>query len=87
MLPVTESETLVCSLQHMDDAPYMLEEAVNSLPSDSSTVVLQLLTSVMKVFFKRAPECQEMLGRLLEHCISRSQEYDHQIVVNPYCTS
>ena len=71
--PLSQRCWFVCSLQHMDDAPYMLEEAVNSLPCDSSTVMLQLLTSVMKVFFKRAPECQEMLGRLLEHCISRSQ--------------
>eukprot|EP00731_Ephydatia_muelleri_P023373 Em0015g956a len=33
------------------------------------TVKLQLLTATMKLFFKRPPECQAMLGRLLEHAI------------------
>ena len=35
---------------------------------------MQLLAAVMKLFFKRPPECQMMLGRLLE------------FVIGMYCT-
>ncbi len=38
----------------------------------SSLVKLALLTAVAKMFFKRPPECQEMLGRLLEHSIGEA---------------
>lgn len=38
----------------------------------SSEVKLQLLTAVMKMFMKRPPECQDMLGRLLEHTIGQN---------------
>ena len=37
----------------------------------SADVKLELLSAVMKMFFKRPPECQEMLGRLLEYSISK----------------
>ena len=48
----------------------MLEEVVKSVSEESSSLVkLQLLSAVMKMFFKRPPECQEMLGALLEHSI------------------
>ena len=48
----------------------MLEELVKNISEESSSSVkLQLLSAVMKMFFKRPPECQEMLGTLLEHSI------------------
>ena len=48
----------------------MLEEVVKGVSEESSSSVkLQLLSAVMKMFFKRPPECQEMLGTLLEHSI------------------
>ena len=28
-----------------------------------------MLTATIKLFFKRPPECQELIGRLLRHCI------------------
>ena len=58
------------SLQSLSNTPYVLEELVDNISKESSsTVKLQLLSAVMKMFFKRPPECQEMLGRLLEHSI------------------
>ena len=58
--------------QSLPNAPYMLEEVVNSVSEESSSSVkLQLLSAVMKMFFKRPPEVQEMLGRLLEHSIGK----------------
>ena len=58
------------SLQSLSNTPYVLEELVDNISEESSsTVKLQLLSAVMKMFFKRPPECQEMLGRLLEHSI------------------
>ena len=57
-------------LQNLPNTPYVLEELVNNVSEEaSSTVKLQLLTAVMKMFMKRPPECQDMLGRLLEHAI------------------
>ena len=57
-------------MQALPNSPYMLEEVVKSVSEESSSLVkLQLLSAVMKMFFKRPPECQEILGRLLEHSI------------------
>ena len=57
--------------QHLPNTPYVLEEVVGGVADEpSSEVRLQLLSAVMKMFFKRPPECQEMLGRLLEILVS-----------------
>lgn len=37
----------------------------------SAEVKLQLLTATMKLFFKKPPECQDMLGRLLKFCVGK----------------
>lgn len=59
-------------LQNLPNTPYVLEELVNNIADEASSMVkLLLLTAVMKMFMKRPPECQEMLGRLLEHAIGR----------------
>jgi AP-4 complex subunit beta-1 len=56
--------------ESLPNTPYVLEELVNNVADEaSSEVKLQLLTAVMKMFMKRPPECQDMLGRLLEHAI------------------
>jgi len=48
------------------EAPYMLEPIIDSYSEESSVhVKLHTLTAAMKIFFKRAPEVQLMLGRLL----------------------
>lgn len=57
-------------VQHLEDAPYLLEQLVDGIAEEeSSTVRLQLLVAAMKLFFKRPPECQLMLGRLLEYAV------------------
>lgn len=67
---VTILFTVIYSLQSLTESPYLLEEIVNKVGDESSfEVKLQLLSAVMKLFFKRPPECQEMLGRLLEYFI------------------
>ena len=42
-----------------------------TVSEESSLVKLHLLTAAMKLFFKRPPECQEMLGRLLEYAVGQ----------------
>ena len=51
----------------VEEAPYSLEKLIDSYDSIQSTEVkIALLTSTMKLFLKRAPEVQRMLGRLLQ---------------------
>jgi AP-4 complex subunit beta-1 len=45
----------------------MIERIIKRYEDEPSTLIkLQLLTATMKLFFKRPPEMQHMLGRLLE---------------------
>ncbi len=61
---------IVFLLQSLQEVPYILEEIIDNIKEEASLEVkLQLLTAVVKTFFKRPPECQEMLGRLLEYVI------------------
>ncbi|XP_065834378.1 uncharacterized protein [Oscarella lobularis] len=63
--------------ERLPDAPYLLEEYVGDVTDEVSAVVrLQLLTATMKLFFKRPPECQNMLGRLLQYCIDEDVDMD-----------
>ena len=56
--------------QSIPDSPYMLEPLVDKIESEQSAEVkLQLLTATMKLFFKKPPECQDMLGQLLKFCV------------------
>jgi AP-4 complex subunit beta-1 len=51
----------------ISEAPYALEKVINKYDSITDpTIKLALLTSTMKLFFKRPPETQKMLGRLLK---------------------
>jgi vesicle coat complex subunit len=48
-------------------APYLIEPLLDDVSEESDQrVVLELLSSSMKLFFKRPPEMQYMLGRLLQ---------------------
>ncbi len=61
---------LYMHMQSLPDTPYILEEVVNGISEESSSdVKLQLLSAVMKMFFKKPPECQDILGRLFQYTI------------------
>lgn len=63
--------------QSIPDSPYMLEPLVDKIASEQSAEVkLQLLTATMKLFFKKPPECQDMLGRLLKFCVDEETHMD-----------
>ncbi|KAK3736104.1 hypothetical protein QZH41_013529 [Actinostola sp. cb2023] len=56
--------------QCIPESPYILETLVNTIEEEQSAEVkLQLLTAMMKLFFKKPPECQATLGILLAYCI------------------
>ncbi|XP_064628768.1 AP-4 complex subunit beta-1-like isoform X2 [Lineus longissimus] len=57
--------------EFLEDSPYILEEFVDTISEETShNVKYYLLSSLMKLFFKRPAECQDILGRVLEHCAS-----------------
>jgi len=57
----------------IDDAPYMLEPLINDVGNEESVEVrCELLTATMKLFFKRSPEVQKMLGRLFKATLEGS---------------
>lgn len=57
--------------QLIDDAPYILEPLIDGLSHEESVPVrLELLTATVKLFFKRPPEVQKMLGRLFKACLA-----------------
>lgn len=63
--------------ESIPDSPYMLEPLVDKIESEQSAEVkLQLLTATMKLFFKKPPECQDMLGRLLKFCVDEETHMD-----------
>eukprot|EP00053_Salpingoeca_punica_P012973 m.116554 g.116554 ORF g.116554 m.116554 type:complete len:782 (+) comp16080_c1_seq1:112-2457(+) len=63
--------------QFMEDAPYVLEKMIDNIGEEVAHVVrVELLTATMKLFFKRPPECQHMLGRLLNYEINDELHID-----------
>lgn len=59
------------------EAPYLLEAIIKAYEEEHSTEIkLQLLTAVMKTFFRRAPETQKMLGRLIDLSINDISDQD-----------
>ena len=51
-----------------NEAPYVLEKLIDAYDTISNaSVKMALLTATMKMFFKRPPEVQKMLGRLLKY--------------------
>eukprot|EP00485_Elphidium_margaritaceum_P005776 CAMPEP_0202688500 /NCGR_PEP_ID=MMETSP1385-20130828/4001_1 /ASSEMBLY_ACC=CAM_ASM_000861 /TAXON_ID=933848 /ORGANISM="Elphidium margaritaceum" /LENGTH=740 /DNA_ID=CAMNT_0049343493 /DNA_START=129 /DNA_END=2348 /DNA_ORIENTATION=+ len=59
------------------EAPYILEQYIDAYDEEqSSEVKLELLSAAMKLFFKRAPEMQKMLGRLLKSAVLDTTKVD-----------
>jgi len=59
------------------EAPYMLEPIIDNYDEENSVAVkLQMLSSAMKLFFKRPPEMQGMLGRLLRQAMNDVNNQD-----------
>lgn len=55
-------------------------------------VKMELLTALVRLFLSRPAECQDMLGRLLYHCIGGFplaavvQAFGHLFLTCPWCT-
>lgn len=61
----------------LKDAPYILETFIDNFEEESSHEVrMELLTATVKLFFKRPPEVQKMLGRLLKDAIAETSQID-----------
>ena len=61
----------------IDDAPYILENYVNTYEEEASSLVrMELLTATMKLFFKRPPELKLMLGQLLKKAVDDASKVD-----------
>ena len=57
--------------QLIDDAPYLLEPLIDAVSEEPSVQVrCELLTATVKLFFKRPPELQAMMGRLFKACLA-----------------
>eukprot|EP00191_Tetraselmis_sp_GSL018_P016705 CAMPEP_0177583838 /NCGR_PEP_ID=MMETSP0419_2-20121207/3549_1 /TAXON_ID=582737 /ORGANISM="Tetraselmis sp., Strain GSL018" /LENGTH=782 /DNA_ID=CAMNT_0019073283 /DNA_START=341 /DNA_END=2685 /DNA_ORIENTATION=- len=52
--------------REIQDAPYLLEAVAEAFADQTAFVQLVLLTSSMKLFFQRPPECQRLLGAVLK---------------------
>lgn len=59
-----------CKEAQLPKAPYLLEDVAASWADQPEAVQLQLLTSVTKCFFARAPETHALLARLLKAAIA-----------------
>ena len=60
----------------IENAPYIIEPMIDGLKEEQSPAVrLALLTATTKLFFKRPPEVQSMLGRLLNKELSGEAAY------------
>jgi AP-4 complex subunit beta-1 len=72
-IPINEEKSTVSFLwilgeygQMIDSAPYLLEEYIENYKKHPPMVKSEILSSTVKLFFKRAPEVQKMLGLLFE---------------------
>eukprot|EP01097_Dermamoeba_algensis_P000796 TRINITY_DN1285_c0_g1_i1.p1 TRINITY_DN1285_c0_g1~~TRINITY_DN1285_c0_g1_i1.p1 ORF type:complete len:788 (+),score=179.45 TRINITY_DN1285_c0_g1_i1:96-2459(+) len=62
--------------EDIPESPYLLEDMASSFSEEVSSVRLQMLTSTIKLFFKRPAECQPILGRLLETAVADTSDMD-----------
>lgn len=61
----------------IDMAPYILERMIDVHKDlQSVEISIELLTSITKLFFTRAPEMKEMLGRFFKFAISDNSDVD-----------
>ena len=61
----------------MVEAPYVLESVIDAYGDEVNVnLKLQMLSSTMKLFYKRPPEMQAMLGRLLMSAVNDNTNQD-----------
>uniref|UniRef100_A0A8C5U7H4 AP complex subunit beta n=2 Tax=Passeriformes TaxID=9126 RepID=A0A8C5U7H4_9PASS len=61
--------------EKIPNAPYVLEDFVESVKSETFPAVkMELLTALLRLFLARPAECQDMLGRLLYYCIEEEMD-------------
>ncbi|XP_023445868.1 AP-4 complex subunit beta-1 isoform X3 [Dasypus novemcinctus] len=61
--------------ERIPNAPYVLEDFVENVKSESFPAVkMELLTALLRLFLLRPAECQDMLGRLLYYCIEEEKD-------------
>jgi vesicle coat complex subunit len=56
--------------EHIQDAPYLIEDMLPNFPNEVAAMRIELLTSLMKLFFKRPPEVQPVLGKAFSVAIN-----------------
>ena len=61
----------------LQDAPYLLEPVVGTFDAEDVPVRLALLSAAAKLFFKRPPECQKLLGMALAAAAAVSNQVVH----------
>ena len=61
----------------MQDAPYLLEPMARNFAGEDLHVRLALLSAASKLFFKRPPECQLLLGSVLSAAAADSNQDVH----------
>uniref|UniRef100_I3MNE3 AP complex subunit beta n=1 Tax=Ictidomys tridecemlineatus TaxID=43179 RepID=I3MNE3_ICTTR len=60
--------------ERIPNAPYILEDFVENVKSETFPAVkMELLTALVRLFLSRPAECQDMLGRLLYYCIEEEK--------------
>lgn len=63
--------------EQLDEGPYILESLVPSIEKHGSKAErLELLTAAMKLFFKRPPEAQKLLGSMLSSILDSDANPD-----------
>lgn len=61
--------------ERIPNAPYVLEDFVENVKSETFPAVkMELLTALLRLFLARPAECQDMLGRLLYYCIEEEKD-------------
>ncbi|KAM4562386.1 AP-4 complex subunit beta-1 isoform 1-T2 [Odontesthes bonariensis] len=61
--------------ERVSSAPYTLEVFIDGVRSEASLAVkMELLTATVRLFLCRPAETQDMLGRLLHHCIEEETD-------------
>ena len=61
----------------LQDAPYLLEPVAANFANEEVEVRLALLPAASKLFFKRPPECQLLLGTVLAAAAADSNQDVH----------
>ena len=70
-------QVLILATAALQDAPYLLEPVVGTFVAEEVPVRLALLSAAAKLFFKRPPECQKLLGKALAAAAADSNQDVH----------